>query len=194
MEVIQFAWGGCGNFIKQCLTCDTTYDKTVEFYTNLKVDETYVSQEWAIRNDEQYVLVHDIINASGINLVWNNSLDTSFHYILKNITINHLTDNIVLRTRAVVGYNQKLETRLKQLPHVVIDELLGDSNKLFEFCQQRNTNVDPVKITHIHRLWKQGTKKYYARNSNKVLEYFSQLGLDYSPINLYNILYENTNT
>jgi hypothetical protein len=194
MEVIQFAWGGCGNFIKQCLTSDTTYNKTVEFYTNLKVDETYVSQEWAIRNDDQYVLTHDSINPNGINLVWNNSLDTSFHYILKNITINHLTDNIVLRTRAVVGYNQKLEARLKKLQHVVVDNLLRDSNQLFEFCRQYNPNVELETIKEIHHLWKQGTKKYYDQNSTKVLDYFSQLGLDYSPTNLYNILYANTNT
>ena len=155
---------------------------------------TYVSQEWSIRDDNLYLLSHDSMTKKGINLVWANTLDTSFHYILKNITINHLSGEMILRTKAVVGYNRKLETKLKQLPHVIIDNLLQNSNKLFEFCKQYNTNVEEIRIYEIHRLWKESTKKYYQQNSNKVLDYFLQLGLDYSPTNIYNILYENTNT
>jgi hypothetical protein len=196
MEVIQFAWGGCGNFIKQCLTSDTTYNRTVDFYNKLTINKTYVSQEWSIRNNKRYILSHDC-TTTGINLVWENTLDTSFHYILKNIVIDHLIpvhDDIIERNKIVIEYNKNLENQLKQHPHIIIDKLLKNKSQLFEFCILHNPKIDIIKVNNIYQLWKSATRQYYDRYNQTVLGYFSKLGIDYSAQNLYNILYENTNT
>jgi hypothetical protein len=194
MEVICFAWGGCGNFIKQCLTSDTTGNQTVDFYNRIDVVKTYTSQEWSIRNDKIYVLKHDVVENNAINLVWDDSLTASFHYVIKNIVLNHLDGTMLERVNGVIQHNRNLDQRLRQRPHVIIDNLLKDSNSLFDFCFEKNPQVSKDQIEQIHALWKNKTRLYYDAHGSTVLEYFRQLGLDYSEENLYNILYENTNT
>ena len=194
MEVICFAWGRCGNFIKQCLTSNTTSKQTIDFYNGIDISETYTDQEWSIRNDDIYALKHDAVENNTINLVWKDSLTASFHYVIKNIVLNHLTGTMLERVNGVIQYNRKLDHKLRQCPHVVLDNLLQDSNCLFDFCFEKNPQVSKYQIEQIHTLWKNKTRLYYDAHGSTVLEYFRQLGLDYSAETLYNILYENTNT
>ena len=91
-------------------------------------------------------------------------------------------------------YNTNLENRLKQHPHIIIDNLLKNTTQLFEFCILHNPKIDTIKVNNIYQLWKSATRRYYDRYNQTVLGYFSKLGIDYSAQNLYNILYENTNT
>jgi len=191
--LITFGWGGCGNLIKNCLTSNTNYDQVMRHYYNLNIFDTWTNQEWFIRNDDHYQLSHEYRDNS-IKLAWSDPLDTSFHYILKNINLNHLTGDMPTKINGVLSFNHSLNQQLKQGPHTLVDQLLVSPEVLYAYC----TTIDPAvkfdRVANIYALWKLKTQEYYYTHSSTVITHFAELGIDYSPTTLYNILYENSYT
>lgn len=188
---IRFGWGGCGNLIKNCLTSNINFEEVIQNYQQLTPEVSWTDQEWKLRNDKHYKLSHDY-NENGIKLVWSNPIDTSFHYILKNITINHLPGDITDRVKGVIWFNQQLEQKLKQHQHTVLDKILIDSESLHNFCVTVDPTIRLDKVEKIYKMWKSKTQEYYFAHSKNTLTHLTNLGLDYTPITLYNILYANS--
>jgi hypothetical protein len=191
MYNITFAWGGCGNLINNCLASNQYYTEIVKYYQQLDPNETWTDQEWSLRDQIGKNLTHD--SSASIALAWNNSLDTSFHYCIKNIKINHLPGTMVERVGGVIETVARQEQRIKQGPYWSIDMLLQDFEYLFAQCSTVNSAIEYDRVREIYQLWQQKTQVYYEKNSTEVLDYFTKLGIDYHPTTLYNILYENTN-
>jgi len=189
---IGWAWGGCGNLIYHCLKSNEHYDLITQHYSKLTVSDTWTNQEWGIRNVIGPV-IHEEENTN-INLIWENSLDTSFHYIIKNIKINHLDGPILKRVNDVIDINKNFEKKLQRHDHVVLNNILESSSALYDWCQTIDPTLEQHKIAFIYNSWKAKTKLFYEKNSPEVLSYFGELGIDYQPTTLYTILYENSYT
>lgn len=193
MDVYQigFALGGCGNLINHCLKSNQYFDLITRYYCSIHTNDTWTNQEWNIRTmigQQEHVANGDY------NLVWDNSLDTSFHYIIKNIKINHLSGSILDRVNGIIENNKKFEHMLRQNRYILLDQLLQSDQSLSEWCCDINPTLDNSQIITIFNLWKEKTKLFFDMHSEQVNDYFYKLGIDYTPKTLYNILYENTYT
>lgn len=190
---INFAWGGCGNLINHLLKCDQYFSVIKKYYKLINPKITWTNQEWAIRQSIGKNLQHGI--TGNINLAWENSLDTSFHYIIKNIAINHLDGPMIDRVKGVIEFNNETEQAIRSINgYYSLDCLLKDNNTLFDFCALLNPNLNQDNVNELFKLWKEKTQDYFELHSEQVLRYYQELGIDYSLKNLYNILYENTYT
>jgi len=173
--VISFAWGGCGNLVKHCLTSNIGI---IDFYKNMDVNVSWTDQEWQVRDSEYYTLSHHYARTAKVKIAWRDSLDCSFHYLIKNITLNHLTGDIGKRTRAVIDFNSRLEHRIRQDTDCVYVE---------------NFLIQP-RFADIVNAWKKATYLYFSLNASLAQQYFKSIGVDYNIQNFYNIVYENTIT
>lgn len=188
MEII-FAPGGCGNLINNCLRSVDEKNLIIRWYQNVNPRITWTEQEWAIRTKD---VIHNVKN-SGICLAWDNSLDTSMHYIIKNIKMNHLKDDpaILGRVKTIIDQNYEIENKIKENSYYQVEPLLTDPKKMFDLCHNINNKIEYETICTIQQLWIDKTRLYYEQHSEEVLGYFQELKLDYQPTTVYNILYEN---
>jgi len=190
MSDIHFAWGGCGNLINNCLQSTEHFDLIKNYYESIDLNSLWVEQEWALRSKIGEHLVH---NYNGdINLAWSNSLDCCFHYLIKNIQLNHLAGPMIDRVQGVIRMVTREETAIRAGQHWVVDHLLLDFDQLYNHCY-RIQPVDKDNMKIIFKLWLEKSRLFYQANEQTALEYFAKIGIDYQPTTLYNILYENTN-
>ena len=174
---ITFGWGGCGNLVKNCLTSNSNYEQVCNYYQHMNPGSTWTDQEWNIRNDRHYELKHDYTEG-GIKLVWSNPIDTSFHYILKNINLNHLTGEMSVRVKSVINFNVTLERILKRHEHALVEEIIATPTALYRYCSAVDPTIQLDRVTQIHQLWCIKTREYSEQHSKTVLGYFDKLGID----------------
>ena len=198
-QIIRFAWGGGGNLINYILHSnnDQCFDHAVTYYQSINTLHTWVAQEWPMRDQWGSNLSHDF-GEDGIKLIWDNSLDTSFHYMIKNHTLDHLgTAPMHHKVSAAIHEISTVEAKLKSRPHWSMTQLLQDIHKLHDQCLQINPLITLDRTRTLFSLWRDKTRDCYDRNAEYVLGYFNQLPwqvVDYKPDTIYNILYANTNT
>jgi len=198
---IRFAWGGCGNLINNIIWSNNYYGLIVDYYTHINDQRTWTDQEWPIKGQNNPTprivvgknLIHEAL-PSKISLAWENSLDTSLHYIVKNPSINHLAGSIEERVRGVIHYNENVENQIRQEPYWSLPLLLQDFDQLYNKCCEVNSGINKDQVKIIFELWREKTRLHYKKHCKEVLLQFDSLGLDYQPTTIYNILYENTNT
>jgi len=189
---ISWAWGGCGNLINCCLKSNQQYKMIQDYYLSIDDKDTWTNQEWKIRS--RIGQIEHTVDTSTINLAWSNSLDTSFHYIIKNIVINHLSGSMLDRVSTVITYNTTVENSIRLRDCVILDNILQSSGTLYQWCKTIDPEINEDKIQFIYNTWRDKTKLFYEKNSLTVLGYFNDLGIDYTPTTLYTILYENPYT
>jgi hypothetical protein len=190
VDVIRFSWGGCGNLINSILLSSLHYDQIINYYKSINEFKTWTDQEWELRHTLGQNLCHEY-GQDGILLAWDNSLDTSFHYIIKNIKLNHLSGSMLDRVQIVLAHTFAEENQIRLTTHWPMTKLLQDFDMLYDYCFRANPNIDKDCVKNIFDLWKEKSAKFYKLNSQQVLDYFKELGIDYTPTIVYNILHEN---
>lgn len=191
-HIIKFGWGGCGNLINYLLKSPDYYDEIIAYYRAINTADTWTNQEWNLRQKIGSNIDHET-GSYEIGLAWDNSLDTSFHYLIKNINVNHVEGTIEYKIRTVLYFNEREESQIRSNPYWSMTVLLQDFDKLLAQCQHVDDRIRRNQAATIFNLWQDQTRKFYELNSNQVLSYFHDLGLDYTPTTIYNILYENIN-
>ena len=192
--LIRFAWGGCGNLIYYILRSDfdQCFDSAVNYYQNIDINSSWTEQEWHMRRRWRGRLVHEFGN-DGIALAWDDSLDTAFHYTIKNPTLNHLGPAPMQeKISAVIHETSSIETKLRQRPHWSLTRLLTDVDQLYSQCKEINPNISQERTYVLYASWRIQSRKHFDMNARHTQDLFNRLpgpAATYTPKTIYKILY-----
>ena len=124
IPTICSSWGGCGNLINNILHTDVEYKQIVEYYKKINTDTSWTDQEWAIGPRVYFDNVVHNWQPGSIFCGWRSSANTSFHYIIKNPRIDHLTGTVLEKHRAIVNNNRRLENHFRRTEYWQMEHFL----------------------------------------------------------------------
>lgn len=190
LPTVCSAWGGCGNLAVNLIYSDRYYKNITDYYRAIRVQRSWTDQEWTISprvniNGLTHKYEH---NAGQLYVGWQSSLDTTFHYLIKNLEVNHLGGTRLDRYRGVLRQNQQLENRFRRTDYWQVNSLLAHTDKTIERVQEINPDVKISQLRTILAMWRERTQEYYERNHKQVLETLHEIVPNYSTENFNRLL------
>lgn len=184
------AWGGCGNLAVNLLYSDRYYQNITDYYNSINVTRSWTDQEWSISPRVNINgLTHQYKHNSGqLYVGWRSSLDTTFHYLIKNPQVSHLTGSTLEKYRGVLRQNQLLENRFRRTEYWQVDSLLAHTDRTIELVREINPDVKINQLRTILALWRERTQEYYEKNHKQVLKTLHKIVPNYSTENFNRLL------